>query len=326
MIVSARPLKRWLATPTGWRLTRPIRRSDCLVLTYHRIAAEGDRFPGLPASVFREQMTWVKEHCRVIGPGDLLDGSAFDRSDRIPVLVTFDDGYRDYVTVAYPVLKALRIRAINFLSTDYIDSGRPFWWDVLFAAVGASTVDQVAPAWADGRRFQFDPAGRAAFLRACKRRLKDIPEDLKIRELSDLQELLRVDAAAIDHGRQTLTWDEARATMDLTTYGGHTHTHVIVSRVDQPRLQQEVDTCTARLTAELGQRPITFAYPNGDMTAGARAALARAGYRLAFTMQEGFNTAAADTLALNRVAAPRTVAELAWLAGGFARFSPDVRT
>jgi hypothetical protein len=43
-------------------------------------------------------------------------------------------------------------------------------------------------------------------------------------------------------------------------------------------------------------------------------------------MQEGFNTSATDPLALNRVAAPRTVAELAWLAGGFARFAPDARS
>lgn len=326
MIVSARPLKRWLATPAGWRLTRPLRRSDCLVLTYHRISAEGDPFPGLPVSVFRDQMCWIQEHCRLIGPDALLDGSAFERSDRIPVLITFDDGYRDYVTVAYPVLKELGIPAINFVSTDFIDSGAPYWWDILFTAVNAAPVDAAAPQWAGGRRFQLDPAGRAEFLRACKRRLKEVPEDAKGRELSELQALLQVDAAAITPARQTLTWDEARATMDLTTYGGHTHTHVIVSRVDAPRLQHEVDTCTARLAAETGRWPVTFAYPNGDMTAAARAALARAGYRLAFTMQEGFNTAATDPLALNRVAAPRTVAELAWLAGGFARFAPDARS
>lgn len=325
MIVSARPLKRWLATPAGWRLTRPLRRSDCLVLTYHRVCAEGDLFPGTPASVFREQMAWVKEHCRVIDPDDLLTGSAFVRSDRIPVLVTFDDGYRDYVTVAYPVLKELGIPAINFLSTDFIDSGAPYWWDELFTAVGTSKVGTVAPPWAGGRRFELDAAGRAEFLRACKRRLKEVPEDAKGAELSQLQDLLQVDPAAVPSARQTMTWDEVRATMDMTTYGGHTHTHVIVSRVDESRLAHEVATCTARLAAETGVQPLTFAYPNGDMTAAARAALARAGYRLAFTMQEGFNTAATDPLALNRVAAPRTLAELAWLAGGFARFTPAVQ-
>ena len=325
MIVSARPLKRWLATSAGWRLTKPIRTSDCLVLTYHRIAAPGDPFPGLPAAVFREQMVWLKTHCRVIGPAHLLDASAFERSDRIPVLVTFDDGYRDYITVAYPVLRELQIPAINFLSTAFIDSGEPFWWDVLFTAVQATRLDHVAPAWAGGRRFGLDEKGRAEFLRACKRRIKDLPEDLKTRELADLQDALRVDRHAMAVPRQTMTWDEARATMDLTAYGGHTHTHVIVSRVDEPRLRHEVETCTARLAQELGERPVTFAYPNGDMTEAARQALARAGYRLAFTMQEGFNTADVDRLALHRVAAPRSVAELAWLAGGFARFA-DART
>jgi peptidoglycan/xylan/chitin deacetylase (PgdA/CDA1 family) len=324
MIVSTRPLKRWLATSAGWRLTRPIRTSNCLVLTYHRIAALDDPFPGLPAAVFREQMQWVMEHCRVIAPADLLGESAFERSDRVPVLVTFDDGYRDYVTVAYPVLRELGIPAINFLSTAFIDSGEAFWWDALFTAVGATTLPGASPAWAGGRRFVFDAAGRAEFLRACKLRLKEVPEDLKTRELAELQDLLGVDRQ-VAVPRQTLTWSEARSTMDITTYGGHTHTHVIVSRVDAARLQQEVETCTARIAAELGARPVTFAYPNGDITVAARDALSRAGYRLAFTMQEGFNTADTDPLALNRVAAPRSVAELAWLAGGFARFA-DARS
>jgi hypothetical protein len=61
------------------------------------------------------------------------------------------------------------------------------------------------------------------------------------------------------------------------------------------------------------------------MTAEAKQVLAGAGYRLAFTMQEGFNTGDVDRLSLNRVAAPRSVAELAWLAGGFARFA-DARS
>lgn len=321
MIVSTRPLKRWLATSAGWRLTRPIRTSNCLVLTYHRIAAQDDPFPGLPAAVFRDQMQWLKEHCRVIGPDDLLGDAAFERTDRVPVLVTFDDGYRDYVTVAYPVLRDLGIPAINFLPTAFIDSGEPFWWDALFTAVGATSIDGATPGWAGGRRFVFDAAGRAEFLRAAKRRLKEVPEDLKGQELAELQALLGAEPRVMTVPRQTLTWSDARATMDLTTYGGHTHTHVIVSRVDAARLQHEVDTCTARIAAELGVRPVTFAYPNGDITAAARDALARSGYRLAFTMQEGFNTADTNRLALNRVAAPRSVAELAWLAGGFARFA-----
>lgn len=321
MIAATRPIKRWLATPAGWRLTRPLRQSACLVLTYHRVSAPGDPFPGMPASTFREQMRWLRSHCRVIEPGELLDESAFARTDRVPVLVTFDDGYRDYLANAYPVLRELGIRAINFVSTAFIDTGDPFWWDALFAAVQSTPLRAVSPPWAAGTPFDLDGGGRAEFLRACKRRLKELPEDDKAGELAVLAELLRVDLHRAVAGRQTMTWSEIRATRDHTTYGGHTHTHVIVSRVSAARLQAEVDTCTARIAAELGERPLTFAYPNGDTTAEARHAVARAGYRVAFTMREGFNTADVDRYAFNRVAAPRSVADLAWLASGFARFA-----
>ncbi len=33
------------------------------------------------------------------------------------VLVTFDDGYQSFYTAAYPILKSLRIPAVNFVIT-----------------------------------------------------------------------------------------------------------------------------------------------------------------------------------------------------------------
>ena len=44
---------------------------------------------------------------------------------RNPIVLTFDDGYRDFYTHAFPVLKQFGFTATVFLPTDYIGNGRP---------------------------------------------------------------------------------------------------------------------------------------------------------------------------------------------------------
>ena len=67
--------------------------------------------------------------------------------------------------------------------------------------------------------------------------------------------------------RQMLTWDEVRRTMKLTTYGGHSHTHPIMSRLDRRRRRAR-DRARARIASppRPAARRRTFAYPNGRRT------------------------------------------------------------
>src|SRR5581483_3536559 len=117
-------VKTALAAPPLWRLRNgrgP--RPGCAVLLYHRVGRAGDPFPNLDIGRFAAQMRWLKANCDVIDPDDLRARAAGPGSGRgrPAVLVTFDDGYRDYYDNVHPVLKAYGIRAINFLCTQFVD-------------------------------------------------------------------------------------------------------------------------------------------------------------------------------------------------------------
>jgi peptidoglycan/xylan/chitin deacetylase (PgdA/CDA1 family) len=47
------------------------------------------------------------------------------------VVVTFDDGYIDNYTFAYPILEELQIPATIFVTSGYIEKEREYWWDEL---------------------------------------------------------------------------------------------------------------------------------------------------------------------------------------------------
>ncbi len=82
-------------------------------------------------AVFRQQMQFLADHgCRTISLDELVGGLAIPHSAlRTPHLtvLTFDDGFRDFYTQAFPVLQQYRFTATVFLPTAFIgDTPRCF--------------------------------------------------------------------------------------------------------------------------------------------------------------------------------------------------------
>ncbi len=317
MSVIRQTVKRALASPVGWRVAAPVRKTGCYVLTYHRLGTSGDPFPHLDADLFRRQMEWVQQNCEPIVPRQVRDAAHNPSRSRPPVLVTFDDAYSDFYKYARPVLKRLDMHAVCFVPTDYIDRRLPFWWDVLHVSVMATKLPEVRLPWSSGPPIKLDAAGRAVVLRAAKDHLKQVPDDRKEPIVAQVVGALGVDGHALDAaGGTTMTWDQIRESMDVTTFGGHTHTHAIMPVLDASRMQWEVDTCRDRLQKETGVRPGLFAYPSGAFNEAAKAAVRTSGFDLGFSTLEGVNGRATDWFEIRRVHAPRSVDALAWLLSG----------
>jgi peptidoglycan/xylan/chitin deacetylase (PgdA/CDA1 family) len=304
--------QRAFATPLAWRLSAPLHKRGCLVLTYHRLGCPGDPYPHINANVFRRHMEWIRANCDPIAPSDLPEAAA--RKAR-PVLVTFDDAYTDYYDHAYPVLAKLRIPAVCFVATDYVDRRRSFWWDILHDAARASRARRVRLPW--GQEFSIDDAhGRAALLRTAKAQIKAVPDRERDGVVHDVLAALGVGETALEVAPSTMTWEQVRSAREFTTFGGHTHTHAIMRGLPADRLRAEVETCRDRLAAETGVRPTVFAYPSGAFDEPAKAAIRDAGFTLGFSTLRGVNGSTTDWLEIRRVHGPTAVDSLAWLMSG----------
>jgi len=101
------------------------------ILTYHDFGNAGIQ---VTPENFRKQMAFLKEkHYNVISLGELVEGvRAAKKFPRNSVVITFDDGYKDNYTIAYPVLKSLKFPATIFLISDNIgkDSNLMDWEQV----------------------------------------------------------------------------------------------------------------------------------------------------------------------------------------------------
>ncbi|BAU47919.1 polysaccharide deacetylase [Sulfurifustis variabilis] len=92
------------------------------ILMYHRVVR------GLPQDQltvsperFEEQMAVLARTRRVMSLADAALALGSGERQAGAVVVTFDDGYRDNLTVALPILEKYRIPATIFVTTDFCD-------------------------------------------------------------------------------------------------------------------------------------------------------------------------------------------------------------
>ena len=102
-----------------------------IVLNYHKIDNMHISLSVKPED-FERQMKYLTEHnFHSITPQELyaalVDGAELPEN---PVLITFDDGYMDNYTNAYPILKKYGLKATIFVITGFLDRAQPgyFTW------------------------------------------------------------------------------------------------------------------------------------------------------------------------------------------------------
>ena len=209
------------------------------------------------------------------------------------VCITFDDGYKDLMRHAYPLLKKYQMPFALYIPTSFPDRLGELWWVALEAVIAQnSRISMVV----DGKERFFAcgsvPEKRALFdeiygyLRGME------TEDELRRVVRDLGAGYGVDMAAFCRDL-CMDWQEIvdLAADPLVTIGAHTVNHVMLKKLtDDAAVRAEMDMSGAVLEAALGKRPQHLAYPVGDPTsAGPREfrIAAELGFKTAVTTRPG---------------------------------------
>ncbi len=253
--------------------------------------------------------------------------------DQQMVVFTFDDGYRNNLTHAFPILERYELPATVFAATEFIHSQVPLWPDRLEHAFILTNRIELTVTWDEApESFSLATvsAKRQSLMQLC-RRLKDIPQESLPAKLAEIELLLGVgpfSTSDLPEFQRPLSWGDARTLCQsgLVEIGAHTHRHLILGRCQPHTVVEEMTTSLDLLAQNLGSRPDLFAYPNGkhgDFSPATRQALLDAGIRVAVTTELGRNSpATADPLTLSRYGVPHTAAHAAaYASGGLAALS-----
>lgn len=192
-----------------------------------------------------------------------------------PVLITFDDGWRDTLVHAQAALQQRGLTGVLFLATEPIGSKHTLWWQYILVHVLA---DRAATArLCEVMGVPTPPVGQRDAGQQLTARLAALDDDERHRVL----ELAAPASLGGEQGRQMLS----RAELDAFTPGcielgahGHTHAPLLHSADAAAELRQSHD-----LIAPLCGTPVTMSFPHGSYDAHLSDMSREAGFHMAFT-------------------------------------------
>jgi len=231
------------------------------------------------------------------------------------IVLTFDDGYRNNVTHALPVLQKHNAPATFFLSTGQIERREPFWYDRLDYAIQHLRKEQHLSF--AGQNIIFRPnqskISRTTFT-TLRNTIKEnrLPYNETMEIVNQISTRLEENAGCRltdifeeDHFTAIMSWEDVKnASNQGIIIGSHTVDHVILDRVDTDSARNQLMTSKKAIEEQTGKPCLYFCYPNGNWDEAIVAMVKKTGFVAAVTTDLGANTVRANPLTLHRNSFP----------------------
>lgn len=261
----------------------------------------------LPHDYFASVIRRLKRHGSAVSLEEIrLHHEAGLRLPPRPFAITFDDGFRNNLTVAAPVLADESVPAIFYVTTDFVDRNRMGWIDRIEFAVEQRRRGRLHLPWGE-REFDGDEQCRRLLdeVRQKVKRDRDIDPDALA---TTVQEQLDVPVTySSDHPLdQKLSWEEVRRLAADKSFlvAGHSHTHRILEFLGDDELERDISTSLDVLWTKGGIRSVHYSYPEGlkhCYSARVISLLKRREIRCCPSAEDGVNDSSTDLFHLRRI-------------------------
>jgi peptidoglycan/xylan/chitin deacetylase (PgdA/CDA1 family) len=313
-------LMRWLGLI---RLFQYTHRNQIVIIMIHGVMDEQDNPSWVP---LRPQLSRKKldEYLRILSKRYnfvSLDDAVDMLQGRRPVqpyslVLTFDDGYRNNLTHALPILRRYNATATFFIPTGFLDKPRAFWFDRLDYALQHADVN--------GREVKIgsftmtlDSSSREALQESYKR-LRRTAKDLEMSDLEFLREMEQLSTQLEEESGQALTdihkeddwsaimtWEQIeKEANDNISFGSHTVDHIRLGLVDEKITCEQLDQSKRDIETHTGKQCHSICFPNGSFTDETIVLAEKKNYLCGITTKEGLNRIGDNVMTLRRIALP----------------------
>jgi peptidoglycan/xylan/chitin deacetylase (PgdA/CDA1 family) len=203
--------------------------------------------------------------------------------------IVFDDGYKDNIQYAAPILEKYKCKASFHVVTDCIDNNVPTWTQELehrFYFTNINTIDMT---------FDFLPAeyrvnnlpdknARVGFVKKLKPFLKGISHEQRTKVLDRVTKTYTdVELPSI-----MMNWQDLAELKNRGFYiGSHTNTHCMLGTMtNEEEIRDELQTSGKKIERHLGYFPKTISYPVGSYNEMTIKLSKEAGYTMGLAVKQ----------------------------------------
>ena len=285
-----------------------------VILNYHRISDRRDEKSlslfdiGVTREKFEKEMKYLSRNFSVIPFSQAIDLLKNENNwPRFPVVISFDDGYRDIYFNAFPVLERFNLSAIVFVSTRMVEKSEPFWWDELEDLVEHNHLEEIKLALENCFSPEYDLdlgffkqiQDKKVFLETLTEQIKKIKGRYREELLNRLKSLLKSEKEAKG---EVLSWDEIKKLRkNGIEFGSHTHNHYLLTFEDPKTIAEELKTSKQKLEENLEEKIEYLSYPSGLYNPETEKIAKECGYKAGCSNSYGFNHKGTDLFSLKRL-------------------------
>ena len=234
-------------------LPRSIRaRGQSFILMFHEVGV-GE----MSAGAFRQLLLSLGSIFRFRAMDELLEHESARSS--ASMFLTFDDGLRNQLDVAYPILQELEIPATFYVCPDLIDARSWVWTYEIRHRIESMTSEMRL----DLARDLYCPSADTDSLMA---RIRSLPLHARQDFHQQVRDSTRDFQPTLEQSRKfdLMDWAElSRLDPKVITIGSHTMGHAMVNTLTPEQAEHEIVESRRVLEKRLDREVVHFCYPNG---------------------------------------------------------------
>jgi peptidoglycan/xylan/chitin deacetylase (PgdA/CDA1 family) len=261
---------------------------------FHRVSDEVDRlWPPMSQSLFERVIRHLSKNYQVLLLEDILNdpGQVKLRSKKIAT-IQFDDGYKDNIENAVPILKKYNCPASFYVVSACIDSGMPTWTYLLDHALQHTQIKELQ------LPFDFVPAEKKSIRENSTNKLSELAKPIKpwLKKIPNNQRVIVLNAI-LEQCKDVsikktvmMDWNDIRKLIQGGFYvGSHSHSHPLLASIEtEEEIIFELETSARRIGQESGRRPVTISYPIGSYDERVVRLAKDCGYKYGLAVEQKF--------------------------------------
>jgi peptidoglycan/xylan/chitin deacetylase (PgdA/CDA1 family) len=258
----------------------------------------------MDVALFEKCVKYISQTHEVVLIEDLVGSEKLHSKNKLACIM-FDDGYKDNIDYAAPILNKYKVKASFYVVTDCIDHNKVTWTHLLehlFQFTSASEIKMDHDFLPDELKVQNLQSSeeRLAYVKKLKPFLKTVSHNQRVMVMERVCKLCN----DVELPKLMMNWKDLTQLKNAGHYiGSHTVTHAMLGTMsDENEVKHELLASGNKIKEHLGYFPKTISYPVGSFNETTKRLSKETGYQIGLAVkQEVYDPAKTDNFEIPRI-------------------------